>query len=331
MGNYNAFGRLTPDQLLAAIERQGYRCDGRILALNSYENRVYQVGLEEDAHAPLIAKFYRPQRWSDAAIIEEHRFTLELAAAEIPVIAPLPDAAGATLHHDGPFRFALYPRCGGQAPELDNPRHLEVIGRTLARIHLLGETTRFRHRPALEVASLGREPARYLLDSGLLPKELGPVYRSVVADLLTAIEDRFRLVGEVRTVRLHGDCHIGNILWRDGVPHIVDFDDACQGPAIQDLWLFLSGDRAYRTARLGDLLEGYSQFRDFDPRELHLIEALRSLRLIHYAAWLARRKDEPAFQRAFPWFASPRYWDEHILSLREQRAVLDEPPLVWLA
>jgi Ser/Thr protein kinase RdoA (MazF antagonist) len=325
----SAFQDLTPDELLNAVESQGYRCDGRMLALNSYENRVYQVGLE-DAE-PVIAKFSRPQRWSDAAILEEHVFTLELAAAEIPVVAPLTADNGQTLHHHGPFRFALYPRRGGRSPELDRADHLEIIGRFIARIHLLGETAVFHHRHSndITVEALGREPSRYLLGNGFIPAGLEIAYRTLIDDLLPVIGQKFVLAGKPQLLRIHGDCHPSNILWRDETPHIVDFDDARNGPAIQDLWLFLSGDREFQTARLADLLDGYCQFRDFEPRELHLLEALRTLRMIHYAAWLARRWNDPAFPLAFPWFNTSRYWEDHILSLREQRALLDEPPLVW--
>jgi len=322
-----AFRELDPDHILDAVEALGHRCDGRLLALNSYENRVYQIGIE-DAE-PVIAKFYRPGRWTDAAIGEEHEFTLELAADEIPVIAPLTDATGRTLFHQGPFRLALYPRRGGHAPELDRSDQLEQMGRFLARIHNRGATRDFAHRPTLDITSFGERPRQYLIESGLIPAELEDSYASLTADLLMAIRAAFERASAVRQLRLHGDCHPGNILWTDAGPHFVDLDDARMGPAIQDLWMLLAGDRMEMSARLADVLEGYTQFRDFDPRELHLLEALRTLRMIHYAAWLARRWDDPAFPQAFPWFDSPRYWDEHILSLREQAALLQEPPLVW--
>lgn len=322
-----AFRELTPDTFLDAIESTGRWCDGRFLALNSYENRVYQIGIEEDV--PIIAKFYRPQRWSDAAILEEHAFTLTLAGEEIPVIAPLANDQGETLHRHGPFRFALYPRRGGHPPELDNPEHLEQLGRFVARIHNLGELKPFEHRPTLDIDSFGHRPRRYLLDSGLIPEHLLEAYEGLSRDLLVQIEAIFDSGEPPRPLRLHGDCHPGNILWTDDGPHIVDFDDARMGPAIQDLWMFLSGDRPYMTARLADLLEGYTQFRDFDPAELRLIEPLRTLRMIHYAAWLARRWDDPAFPLAFPWFNTLQYWEDHVLSLREQAALLNERPLVW--
>lgn len=331
MDEYAAFQQLTPDQILSAVDSLGFVTDGRLLALNSYENRVYQVGLE-DAE-PLIAKFYRPQRWDDRAIIEEHRFCAELAAEEIPVVAPLVSRAGDTLHNYGPFRFALFPRRGGRPPELDDPQQLAVIGRFLARIHLRGELQPFQHRPTLDAESFGRQPANFLLTEGFIPPPLEEVYAGLIDHLLTAVGEKFAAAGtgsSLGQLRLHGDCHPSNVLWRDGVPHIVDFDDARSGPAVQDLWLFLAGERDYQTARLNDLISGYRQFRDFDPRELHLIEALRTLRIIHYAAWLAQRWQEPAFRQAFPWFNSPRYWDDHVLALREQQAALSEPPLTLL-
>jgi len=326
-GDTTAFQYLVPDAILDSIESQGYLCDGRFLALNSYENRVYQIGIEDDS--PVIAKFYRPQRWSDAAIIEEHQLTLELAASEIPVVAPLINPQGETLHHYKHYRFALYPQKGGRTPELDNPQQLEVIGRFLARIHLHGEQQDFQSRPSLDIEQFGIQPSQYLLKSQLIPMELETSYSALIDDLIPKIRHHFELAGAVKNIRLHGDCHPSNILWRDGTPHIVDFDDARMGPAIQDLWMFLSGDRQYQTARLADILEGYTQFRDFNPRELHLIEALRTLRMIHYAAWLAKRAEDPAFQLAFPWFYTARYWDDHILSLKEQSSALDNPPLVW--
>ncbi|MEA1889904.1 MAG: serine/threonine protein kinase [Pseudomonadota bacterium] len=322
-----AFAQLTPDHMLDAIESLGLRCDGRFLALNSYENRVYQVGIEDQS--PLVAKFYRPGRWTDQAIIEEHEFTQALAALEIPVIAPDKDDQGTSLHQYGHYRFALYPCRGGRAPELDNPEHLEQLGRFIARIHAEGATKNFVYRPELDINSFAVEPRKYLLDHDFIPAHLIEAYQGLTADLIKQIEQCFDRAGEINNIRLHGDCHPGNILWTDKGPHIVDFDDARTGPAIQDLWMFLSGDRAYMTARLADLLEGYTQFYDFNAAELHLVEALRTMRLIHYAAWLARRWDDPAFPLAFPWFNSMNYWEEQILILREQASLMNEPPLVW--
>jgi Ser/Thr protein kinase RdoA (MazF antagonist) len=245
------------------------------------------------------------------------------------VVAPLVDAAGQSLHHHGPFRFALYPRRGGRSPELDDPQHLEQLGRFIARIHAYGELQPFVHRPGLDIAHFGVDSYRYLLAQGWIPATLADGYERLAEQLIEAVRGCYARAGVVPDIRLHGDCHPGNILWTDTGPHIVDFDDARSGPAVQDLWMFLSGDRAHMTVRLADLLEGYTQFRDFDPRELHLIEALRTLRMLHYAAWLARRWDDPAFPAAFPWFNSERYWEDHLQSLREQLALMDAPPLRW--
>jgi len=322
-----AFADLTPDHILDAIEATGIQCDGRFLALNSYENRVYQIGVEDDK--PLVAKFYRPHRWSDEAIIEEHQFTLDLAEQEIPVIAPIVNEQGETLLKHGHHSFALYPRRGGRSPELDNPEHLEQLGHFIGRIHTLSAKKKFEHRTTLNIETLAIKPRAFLLDNEFIPEYLLEAYTSVTTDLIRQIERSFERAGDIKNIRLHGDCHPSNILWTDDGPHIVDFDDARTGPAIQDLWMFLSGDRPYMAERLADLLEGYTQFYDFDPRELHLVEALRTLRIIHYTSWIASRWHDPAFPRAFPWFDTTRYWEDHVLALREQAALLNEPPLVW--
>ena len=322
-----AYRDLGPDQILDAIENLGYRCDGHLLALNSYENRVYQVGLHDQES--VVAKFYRPGRWTDEAILEEHGFALELSELEIPVVPPLVAEEGATLHRHGPFRYALYPRRGGRAPDLEKSSQLEQLGRLMARIHNAGARQPFQHRPTLAIRHFGEESYVYLLDEGYIPAELEIAYRSLAEDLLLRIRACYGRAGEVLHLRLHGDSHPGNILSTGDGFHIVDLDDARMGPAVQDLWMFLAGDRVAVTAPLADLLEGYTQFRDFEPRELHLIEALRTLRMMHYSAWLARRWQDPAFPRAFPWFNSRRYWEEHILALREQAALLEEPPPVW--
>ena len=321
---YRALG---PDQVLNALESLGWACDGRLLALNSYENRVYQVGIE-DAE-PVIAKFYRPGRWTDAAIGEEHAFARELADEEIPAVPPLADDSGKTLHHIGGYRVAVYPRRGGRAPELDDLDNLEILGRHMARVHAVGAVRPFAHRPVLDVASFGDASRDYLLAIDWLPGHLTAAYESVSRDALERVRACYARAGRVGAIRLHGDAHPGNILWRDGVPNLVDFDDSRMGPAIQDLWMFLSGDRPDRTVQLDAILEGYCQFREFDPRELNLIEALRTLRIMHHAAWIARRWDDPAFPPAFPYFAEPRFWEDHVLTLREQMAAMDEAPLVW--
>lgn len=323
-----AYQELQPDDILGAVEGVGLRTDGRLLALNSYENRVYRVGL--DAAAPVVAKFYRPGRWTDDAIREEHAFAEELAADEIPVVAPLAHA-GETLHRRGEFRFAVYPCHGGHPPELDQGALLRQLGRLVARIHLRGATADFRHRPELTLASYGEASRDYLLTAGFIPADLEQAYTSLCDDLFAAVRRSFDRAGGAAPLRVHGDFHPGNVLVLDERIHIVDLDDTRMGPAVQDLWMLLSGDRAEQTPQLEELLGGYTEFADFDARQLHLVEALRTLRIMHYAAWLARRWQDPAFQLAFPWFNQGRYWDEHVLALREQLALMDEPPLAWQA
>lgn len=321
--NLTPYYRLDPDTVIHAIESTGLLCDGCLLALNSYENRVYQAGIE-DAE-PLVAKFYRPGRWSDAQILEEHEFAMEIAAAEIPLIPPL-EINGATLHqHDG-FRFALFTRRGGHAPELDQKNTRVWLGRFLGRIHALGAARAFNSRPELTIASFGHEPVRTLLDGQWLPAHLENAFSSLATDLLTSIEAAFERAGNFSTIRLHGDCHPGNILWRDG-PFFVDLDDCRTGPAIQDLWMLLSGDNHEMAIQMKDVLDGYTQFQHFNYQELCLLEALRTLRMLHHAAWLAKRWQDPAFPVAFPWFGEPRYWEDLVLSLREQLGRMHEPPL----
>lgn len=321
------FSALDPDCVLNALESVGFRGDGRLLALNSYENRVYEVGMEEGA--PVVAKFYRPKRWTDDAILEEHGFVQELAKQEIPVVCALAPN-GLTLHRFEGYRFAVFPKQGGRAPELEDSSTLDRIGRFLGRIHAVGALKPFRERRTLDSTSFGKQPRDYLLARGFIPADLVDAYVSTANQALDNVQHCFARSGDVRTLRLHGDCHPGNVLWTDRGPHFVDFDDSCMGPAIQDLWMLLSGERSDMARQLTDILVGYEDFADFDERELHLIEALRTLRLIHYAAWLAGRWDDPAFQRAFPWFNTQRYWQDRILELREQVALMDEPPL-WRA
>ncbi len=315
--------RLDPDTVLQAVESTGLLCDGCLLPLNSYENRVYQVGIE--AQDPVIAKFYRPGRWSDAQILEEHEFSTLLAAAEIPLVPPLA-VNGRTLHEHNGFRFALFERRGGHAPELELEDTRVRLGRALGRIHAIGAQRPFRTRPSLTIDSHGREPVAALLDGHWLPPHLETAFASLCTDLLTSIEAAFARAGTVGAIRLHGDCHPGNILWRDG-PLFVDMDDCRNGPAVQDLWMLLSGEAHEMAGQMKDVLEGYTQFHHFDRRELQLIEALRTLRMLHHAAWLARRWQDPAFPAAFPWFGGARYWEDLVLGLREQLGRLHEPPL----
>jgi len=319
------YDTLTPDLVMQAVESLGYWCNGRQLALNSYENRVYQVGIEDGD--PLIVKFYRPGRWSDEAILEEHTFTLDLYARELPVVAPLVDSDGVSLHEFSGFRFAVFPRRGGHWPDLDTSEHREWMGRFLAQIHLYGAQKPFSHRPAITIESYGDESVAFLMEHDFIPQDLQLAYRTLAEDVLKQIREAYRQAGNVSNIRLHGDCHPGNILWTDSGPHFVDFDDTRSGPAIQDLWMMLSGERQEMSLQLSDILAGYETFREFDLRELHLLEALRTLRMLHYSAWLARRWADPAFPYNFPWFNSGRYWEEQILSLREQAARMNEPVL----
>lgn len=322
--SHHPFQRLTPTFVMDAVESQGFVCDSRLFALNSYENRVYQVGIDEAQ--PLIAKFYRPHRWNEAQILEEHNFCFELVEHELPIVAPLKNSAGTSLlEYDG-FHFALYPRQGGHAPEFDNLDNLKILGRLLGRIHGAGAVKEFLHRPTLDRQSFGTESV-CLIEERFIPDEYRASYVAVTGQLLEAIDAIIAEVGPVRVIRTHGDCHAGNILWRDNAPHFVDFDDARMAPAVQDLWMMFSGDRPRQLAQLDSLLEGYREFNDFDPRELRLIEPLRTLRMLHYSAWLARRWEDPLFPHTFFWFNTTRYWGEHILELREQLAALSEPAL----
>lgn len=318
------YAKLTPDCILDAIDSAGFRCDGRMQALNSYENRVYQAWLEDGTS--LIAKFYRPGRWPDVAILEEHRFALELAEREIPVVAPLV-IGGSTLHAHAGYRFALYPRRPGRSPELEDPDTLRWLGRFIGRIHAVGALRPFVHRPAIDIESFGSEPSRFVLEHDFVPADLRETYRSVVADVIERVRRAYQRAGRVPAIRLHGDCHAGNILWTGEGPHFVDLDDARMGPPAQDIWMWLSGERDAMQAQLAAVIAGYREFNDFATGQLALIEALRTLRMIHYAGWLARRWDDPAFPAAFPFFNTQRYWQDHILALREQAAALDEPPL----
>jgi len=330
------YAGLTPEVVLDALDSAGLRGDGRLIQLNSYENRVFQVFLEDKR--VVVAKFYRRGRWSDAQILEEHAFAAELAAAEIPVVAPWPlpgDAggAGSTLCRyvaGGPdgdtHRFSITERRSGRAPELEDESALEWIGRFIGRMHAVGAKAPFAHRLALTPESFGEAPREWLLGTGIIPPDARPAWEEASATALAEVRARFEAVGETRRLRLHGDCHIGNVLWTEAGPHFVDLDDALTGPAVQDLWMLLSGERHVATRQLNALLAGYEDFMDFDWRELRLIEALRTLRMIHYSAWLARRWSDPAFPVAFPWFGAPVYWTDQTVRLREQIELLREPP-----
>ena len=317
------YAGLTPDCVLDALESVGVLGDGRLLALNSYENRVYQAW-REDA-PPVVAKFYRPARWTDGQILEEHALLDELDDAGVPAVAPI-CLRERSLHVFRGFRFAVFPRHGGRAPELDRRDTLVALGRYVARIHTVSAARPFAERPALTVEDFGDASRAYLLEHAFVPDELREPWTRICDLALAGVRNAFARE-RFATLRAHGDCHGGNVLWTDDGPHFVDFDDARMAPAVQDLWMLLSGDREAMQAQLRAVLEGYESFRDFDRRELVLVEALRTLRLLHYSAWIARRFDDPAFPAAFPWFGTNRYWQDRILELREQVALLDEPPL----
>lgn len=318
------FADLSPDRIIAAVESLGRLCDGRLLALNSYENRVWQVGQNEGP--PLIVKFYRNARWSDAQILEEHALVEEFAAHELPVVAPM-RVAGETLHTHGGYRFALFPRQGGRAPDLEQAHHLRAIGRVLGRMHRIGSASTFSVRPALDIEQFGRVPAAFV-QAECLPAHLQAAYAPLVEQLLTHVEARFAEIAPHR-IRAHADFHPGNILWRDDAPHLVDFDDARMAPAVQDIWMMVTGSEDEQRRALSWLLEGYTEFNDFDRRELHLVEPLRVLRMLHHSAWLAHRAAEPAFLQAFPWFGSTAYWEGHILDLKEQLGHVSEPSIFF--
>ncbi len=306
---------LTPDVILDSVESLGLISDGRFLALNSYENRVYQVGIEDEQ--PIIAKYYRPGRWSDAAILEEHQFAADCVEQEIPLIAPL--AFNQTsLHRFHDFRFSLYKRYGGHAPNLDNPEHLEWLGRFIGRLHAVGSRFPFQHRLTLNPTTFGHDCLDFLLQHDFIPDEIKHNYQLAAQQVLEIIDQQFNDYAHLPVIRLHGDLHVGNILWTDAGPHIVDLDDCMMGFALQDIWMLLSGTEDEMVVQLNTIIKGYNQFYDFDPSSLNLIEALRSLRLINYSAWLARRWHDPTFPKNFSWFNEPRYWEEQLYTFREQ-------------
>lgn len=314
------YDNLTPDVILDAIESMSFAVDGSLFPLNSYENRVYQIGLNEGDD--IIAKFYRPLRWTDEAILEEHHFSHELAEQEIPVIAPL-KIDGQSLFIFKGYRFALFPKRGGRSPELDNEEHLKWLGRFMGRLHAVGRTARFQHRPTLTVKRLGYDSYHYLIENHFIPDYLQHNYCLVVEEILQKVSNRFEAC-TASNIRIHGDCHPGNILWTPKGPHFVDLDDTMMGPAIQDLWMLLSGDQEQMEKQFKVIMDGYNMFSSFDLAELSLIEPLRALRQLHYSAWLARRWDDPAFPLHFPWFNTPRYWEDHLNDLRQQNMLLDE-------
>ncbi len=319
------YDELTPDTVIDAVESVGFLSDARIIELNSYENRVYQVGIDEQT--PVIAKFYRPHRWSDEAIREEHQFSLELMAAEIPVVAPLV-IKGETLFEFNGYRFALFPRQGGYAPEVGDLDQLNSIGRLMGRIHRVAQSGSFSHRRELSLEGFCTEPSAFLLEHDFIPSHQAAEYEQLITSLYDSMKATFAGQQGIKLIRCHGDCHVGNILWLpDKGPHFVDLDDCMTAPAIQDLWMLIAGTREEKQIQFSEILDGYQEFSDFNPRELHFIESLRTLRMIHYAGWLARRWDDPAFPMHFPWFNTELYWQQHIADLKDQRLLLDQPPL----
>ncbi|NNF16956.1 MAG: serine/threonine protein kinase [Gammaproteobacteria bacterium] len=321
----SAFSGLLPDEIITCLEACGWECNGEIQAMASYENRVYQIGLNDGSN--VVAKFYRPDRWTDEQILEEFEFTDELVALDLPVLTPLPSPSGKTLCEHGNFRFSVYRKASGHAPGLDDPARLEQIGRLLARIHNCGFTRCFEERIDLTFDQHALGSARFIITGPFLPDELQEAYAAIAEPVLTMLDQRMQLTDPSRFGRLHGDMHVGNLLWNQAGPVLLDFDDACNGPEIQDLWMFLSGERTEMQTNLDALATGYEMFRPFPSSQLTLVECLRTMRIMHHTAWLARRWSDPAFPRAFPWFNTARFWQDHILSLKEQLALMHEPVL----
>lgn len=317
------YDHLSPDLVINAVESLGYLSDARIFPLNSYENRVYQVGIDESE--PVIVKFYRPLRWSDEAILEEHRYSQDLADLELPAVPPT-RFDGQSLHRFEGYRFALFRRQGGQAPEPDDFDQLLWLGRLLGRMHRAVADTPFQARPTLSIERMISEPADLLLSKGFMPSYLATTYEQLINRFVDRFSNLFDRI-QPRFIRCHGDCHIGNILWhRASGPWFVDFDDCLNAPAVQDLWMLLSGSRQEQVAQFSELLEGYEEFNDFNRQELQFIEPLRTMRMVYYAGWLARRWEDPAFPLNFPWFNSDHYWQHHVTELQEQSLLLDEEP-----
>ena len=321
---WDNYDHLTPDTVINAVESLGFLSDARVFPLNRYENRVYQVGVE-DAD-PVIVKFYRPLRWSDEAIREEHLYSQDLADLDLPAVAPFKNKEGDTLNYFEGYRFAAFRRQGGQAPEQDDFDQLLWLGRLLGRMHQAGGTTQFSARPTLSVQRMVTEPSEYLLQHDFIPSHQVTLYEGLIEGFTQNFQALFNDINP-QLIRCHGDCHIANILWhRETGPWFVDFDDCQNAPAVQDLWMLLAGTRQEQVAQFSELLEGYEEFTDFDRRQLRLIEPLRTMRMIYYAGWLARRWTDPAFPANFPWFNTSHYWQNHIGSLQEQQLILEGEP-----
>lgn len=316
---------LSPDLVLSAVEQYGFLTDARIFPLNSYENRVYQIGIEDDA--PIIAKFYRPERWSNEAILEEHLFTEQLSEQELPVVTPKKIDGQSLLEYQG-YRFAIYPQQGGQSAEPGDLDQIHQLGRLIARIHAIGKTSSFEHRLTINTQSYGKNAANFILENKFVPNHLEQAYQDTTEKLITDIEKIFTDVNQLKWIRGHGDCHYSNILWhREDGPWFVDFDDCATCPAIQDLWMLLAGSRQDQSLQISEILDGYNEFCDFNNAEIRLIEPLRTLRLLHYHAWLAKRWKDPTFPINFPWFNTESFWQEHIADLKVQQEAIHQDPL----
>ncbi|ENZ4141553.1 serine/threonine protein kinase [Enterobacter ludwigii] len=315
------FQTLHPDTIMDALFEQGIRVDSGLTPLNSYENRVYQF--QDEDRQRFVVKFYRPQRWSAEQIQEEHQFSHDLLNDDVPVAAPLKFNNQTLLTHEG-FYYAVFPSLGGRQFEADNIDQMEWVARYLGRIHQTGRKEDFIARPTIGIHEYLLEPRQVFETSALIPKALKDNFLNATDKLIDAVKICWR--DDISVLRLHGDCHAGNILWRDG-PLFVDLDDARMGPAVQDLWMLLNGDKAEQRMQLETIIEAYEEFSPFNSDEIVLIEPLRAMRFVYYLAWLIRRWDDPAFPRNFPWLTGEDYWRSQISTFTEQVKVLKEPPL----
>jgi len=318
------FNGLSPDLIIDGLESAGFTVDSGLLALNSYENRVYQF--HDDNLVKYVTKFYRPQRWQLAQIKEEHDFSFELEEQELPIVAPLRIDGKSLFEHAG-YHFAVFPCRGGRIFEVDNLEQLEWMGRFVGRIHAVSSQDVFKHRPAITVDEMLVQARAIIVASNYVPRSLHQAFFTILDHAIELAAKQYQAVGQTSQIRLHGDCHAGNILWRDEGPHFVDLDDCKTGPAIQDLWMMLSGDRQQQLLQLDTLLSGYEEFFTFEHEQLLLIESLRTMRVVNYMAWLCKRWQDPAFPRNFPWFNTEKYWEQQILMLKEQMSALQQPPL----
>jgi len=318
------FTSLSPDLILDGLESVGFTVDSGLLALNSYENRVYQF--HDEQLIKYVTKFYRPERWSKDEILEEHTFSLELEKQELPIVAPLV-VNGRSLFEFKGYHFAVFPCRGGRIFEVDNLDQLEWMGRFVGRIHAVAAQKTFSHRSSFTVDEMLYQAREIILTSGFVPQSLSLPFVTILDQVIAVAVQQYKPKKEIR---LHGDCHAGNILWTDAGPHFVDFDDCRTGPAIQDLWMMLSGDRQQQLLQLDTLLMGYEEFFTFETNQLVLIESLRTMRMVNYMAWLCKRWKDPAFPRNFPWFEEEKYWEQQILILKEQMSALQQAPLSLL-